>query len=603
MRHSVIALLLLLLGCGGSTSSIGPMPGVPPSISVQPQSQSVTAPATAIFSVTATGDAPLAYQWRKNGTDIQNATGASYTTPATTVGDSGSQFTVRVSNAAGNVVCNVATLTVAPPGIPPSISAQPQSQSITAPATATFSVTATGDAPLVYQWRKNGTDIQNATGASYTTPATTVGDSGSQFTVRVSNAAGNVASSVATLIVAAPPVPDFSLAAASGTVTSGTSGPATINITRTNGHTAAITLGIQANSQNITGSGTVGTSSSSGILTIAVPGGAPAGPLSLTFTGNDGTFVHTAALNLTVVALTKVRFFSASWGDNAIRITDDLLNVPGVATPRLIQGANTQISNMHVDHLAVDRTRKMIYVVNTNPAKILVWHNADTVSGNVAPNRVITLQGVTSFEGVTLDSAHDRLYVAGYAGSAVVCAINSASTLNGNVTPTALLDAPGVWLCLDPVNDRLYTTEGAADKVYRFDNASTLATGATPSRAISFTGLSLRKIWVDPASDRMYLASRNTSAGGFNIFAFNAAASLTGAIADPDTASAARHSLGTAMNVMVDAADRLYFWEDSATNVRIFFNASALSGTITRQPDKAIPGVVQHGYGMDYLLY
>lgn len=516
MRHSLIALLLLLLGCGGSTSSIGPAPGVPPSIGAQPQNQSVTAPATATFSVTATGDAPLAYQWRKNGTDIQYATGASYTTPATTTGDSGSQFTVRVSNAAGNVLSSAASLTVA-----------------------------------------------------------------------------------------APPVPDFSLGAASGTVVEGASGPATINITRTNGHAAAITLGIQANAQNITGSGTIGASASSGILTIAVPMGVAAGPLSLVLSGTDGTFTHTAALNLTVGALAKVRFFSASWGDNAIRITDDLLNVPGVATPRLIQGANTQINNMHVDHLAVDRTRKMIYVANTNPAKILVWHNADTVSGNVAPDRVITLQGLTSFEGVTIDSAHDRLYVAGIAGSATVCAVNAASTLNGNVTPTAFLNAPGVWLCLDPVNDRLYTSEGGigADKVYRFDSASTLATGATPSRTLSFTGLSLRKIWVDPASDRIYLASRNGSPAGFNIFAFNGAAALTGTIADPDTTSAARMPLYNAMNVMVDAGDRLYFWEDSATNVRIFFNASALAGTITRQPDKAVPGVVHFGYGMDYLLY
>lgn len=514
MRHSIIALLLLLLGCGGSTSSIGPMPGVPPSISAQPQNQSVTAPATATFSVTATGDAPLAYQWRKNGTDIQYATGASYTTPATTTTDSGSQFTVRVSNAAGNLLSSAATLTVA-----------------------------------------------------------------------------------------APPVPDFSLAAASGSAVSGASAPATINATRTNGHTAAITLGIQSNAQNITGSGTIAASATSGILTIAVPAGAPAGQLSLTLTGNDGTSTHTAVLSLAVVAQTKVRFFSASWGDNAIRITDDLLNVPGVATPRLIQGSNTQITSLNVDHLAVDRARKMIYVANANPAKILVWHNADTVSGNVAPDRVITLQGLTSLEGVSIDSAHDRLYVSGIAGSAAVCAVNSASTLNGSVAPTALLNAPGVWLCLDPVNDRLYTSEGAADRVYRFDNASTLPTGAVPSRTISFTGLSLRKIWVDPASDRMYLASRNASPGGFNIFAFNAAASLTGTIADPDTASAARHPLGSAMNVMVDAGDRLYFWEDSATNIRIFFSASTLSGTITRQPDLAVPGTVNKGYGMDYLLY
>jgi hypothetical protein len=488
--------------------------------------------------------------------------------------------------------------------VPPGVSAQPQSQTVTAPATATFSVTATGDAPLAYQWRRNGSDIQNATAASYTSPATNTTDSGSLFTVRVSNTAGNILSNAAVLTVNAPPVPDFGLAAASTSITSGSSGLATVNVTRTNGHTAAITLGIQANAQNITGNGTIASSASSGVLSIVIPVGVTAGPLSLMLTGNDGTFAHTAALNLTVAAPAKVMLFTASWGDNSIRITDDLLNIPGVATPRIIQGSNTHIVNMHVDHLAVDRARKMIYVANTNPAQILVWHNADTVSGNVAPNRIITLQGISSYQGITLDSARDRLYVGGSTiSSDIMCALNSASTLNGSVTPTAILNTPGAWLCLDPANDRLYASELAAEKVYRFDNASTVVTGATPSRTISFTGLSLRKIWVDPASDRMYLASRDTSPGGFNIFAFSAAAALTGTIANPDTASAARIPLFDAMNVMVDSGDRLYFWEDSATNVRIFFHASTLSGTITNQPDKAVPGTVHFGYGMDYLLY
>ena len=42
---------------------------------------------------------------------------SSYTTPATTTADSGSQFTVVVSNAIGSVTSNAATLTVnaAPP--------------------------------------------------------------------------------------------------------------------------------------------------------------------------------------------------------------------------------------------------------------------------------------------------------------------------------------------------------------------------------------------------------------------------------------------------------------------------------------------------------
>jgi hypothetical protein len=67
---------------------------------------------TATFSVTATGSATLSYQWQKGATAIAGATSSSYTTAATTSSDNGAQFTVAVSNSAGSVTSNAATLTV-----------------------------------------------------------------------------------------------------------------------------------------------------------------------------------------------------------------------------------------------------------------------------------------------------------------------------------------------------------------------------------------------------------------------------------------------------------------------------------------------------------
>jgi hypothetical protein len=76
---------------------------------------------------------------------------------------------------------------------------------VTAGQTATFSVVASGSAPLSYRWQKNNgtgmTDIANATAATYTTPPTTTSDSGSTFQVMVSNAAGPVTSNTAMLTV------------------------------------------------------------------------------------------------------------------------------------------------------------------------------------------------------------------------------------------------------------------------------------------------------------------------------------------------------------------------------------------------------------------
>src|SRR5713101_6304159 len=85
--------------------------------------------------------------------------------------------------------------------VAPYITTQPANQTVAAGQTASFSVAALGTAPLNYQWQKNGADITGATSSSYTTPVTTTADSGEMFRVAVSNAAGSVTSSSATLTV------------------------------------------------------------------------------------------------------------------------------------------------------------------------------------------------------------------------------------------------------------------------------------------------------------------------------------------------------------------------------------------------------------------
>src|SRR5213079_1020729 len=197
-------------------------------------SQTVSTGQTATFTVTATGTAPLSYQWQKNGTVIGGATAASYTTPATTASDNGDQFTVVVSNAAGSVTSMAAALTVSATLVAPTITTQPASQTVTAGQTATFTVTATGTAPLSYQWQKNGTAIGSATAASYTTPATTASDNGDQFTVVVSNAAGSVTSRAAALTVSTTPVtPTITAQPASQTVSAGQTATFTVTATGT----------------------------------------------------------------------------------------------------------------------------------------------------------------------------------------------------------------------------------------------------------------------------------------------------------------------------------------------------------------------------------
>jgi hypothetical protein len=87
---------------------------IAPSVTVQPQSQTIIAGQTATFSVGASGTAPLTYQWKVNGSSITGATSANYTTSAEAASNSGAQFSVMVSNSAGSASSNAAMLSVNP---------------------------------------------------------------------------------------------------------------------------------------------------------------------------------------------------------------------------------------------------------------------------------------------------------------------------------------------------------------------------------------------------------------------------------------------------------------------------------------------------------
>jgi hypothetical protein len=118
--------------------------------------------------------------------------------------------------------CGGGNSTPPPPPVAPSITTQPTKQTVMAGQTTSFSVAATGTAPLSYQWQKNGANIVGAANASYRTPATTVADSGSTFRVVVSNTAGSITSAAATLTVnPAMAAPTITTQPANQTVTAG----------------------------------------------------------------------------------------------------------------------------------------------------------------------------------------------------------------------------------------------------------------------------------------------------------------------------------------------------------------------------------------------
>ncbi|MFI5335262.1 MAG: immunoglobulin domain-containing protein [Opitutales bacterium] len=171
-----------------------------PMITVQPVSQSVTAGNSVGFSVTATGTAPLSYQWNKDGAPISGATSDTYGITNPQSADAGN-YSVTVTNLAGSVTSSNAALTV---NTPPSLGTPPGSQAVVVGGSVSFSVTAFGTAPFTYQWSKDGTPIAGAINATYTINAAAVTDAGN-YSVLVQNAYGSATSSIATLTVNVPP--------------------------------------------------------------------------------------------------------------------------------------------------------------------------------------------------------------------------------------------------------------------------------------------------------------------------------------------------------------------------------------------------------------
>jgi hypothetical protein len=92
-----------------------PVPSVPPAIVTQPQSLTVTAGSNATFSVTATGTAPLSYQWQFNSNGIAGATNSSLTLSNVQPWNIGN-YRVVVTNAIGSETSSNATLSI--PGVP-----------------------------------------------------------------------------------------------------------------------------------------------------------------------------------------------------------------------------------------------------------------------------------------------------------------------------------------------------------------------------------------------------------------------------------------------------------------------------------------------------
>jgi glucose/arabinose dehydrogenase len=121
-----------------------------PSITQHPANRTVAPGASVTFSVRASGQGTLRYQWQRNGTNISGATAQDYTIASVTTADNGARFRAVVSNDFGSVISNEAVLTVTGNQAPTSV--------ISTPAAGT-----TYSGGMVINYSGTGTDPEDGT--------------------------------------------------------------------------------------------------------------------------------------------------------------------------------------------------------------------------------------------------------------------------------------------------------------------------------------------------------------------------------------------------------------------------------------------------------
>jgi hypothetical protein len=218
---------VVIINGGGQVTSSGATLTVltPPTITTQPADQAVVAGQEASFSVTASSSSSMSYQWNLNGTQLSGDSEKSTLTISNAQTNQAGNYTVVVNNSIGSVTSAVATLTVY---VPPSITSQPQNQTVIEGQNVLLSVAASGTAPISYQWQAT-----NTTGGGFTNLTTggqiagantnlleisnVAGNNALFYQVIITNAYGAVTSSPAFLKVVPPVLVDVQFLGASGT--------------------------------------------------------------------------------------------------------------------------------------------------------------------------------------------------------------------------------------------------------------------------------------------------------------------------------------------------------------------------------------------------
>ncbi len=247
--------------------------------------------------------------------------------------------------------------------------------------------------------------------------------------------------------------------------------------------------------------------------------------------------------------------------------------------------------------LWLDSASNQLYVGSIYTNSILVFTDASTVNGNVSPARVISTTGLAT-QSLWLDSASNQLYV-GNIHSNSILVFTDASMTNGSILPARIISGTmtesnltfTLWsptaLWLDPASDQLYVGNVGGISTFRgilvFTAASIANGSVSPARVISTTtGLSSQSLWLDPGSNQLYVSAGN------GIAVYNDASTTNGNVSPARVIiSTITADSGPPVSLWLDStSDQLYEACNSVSHkgkpyILVFDNASTINGYVT----------------------
>ncbi len=223
-----------------------------------------------------------------------------------------------------------------------------------------------------------------------------------------------------------------------------------------------------------------------------------------------------------------------------------------------------------------------------NVSAVTIYNNAVTDNGNVPPSTNILggQTGLVNTFGIAFDKGKNLLYVANGPATNNIVVFDNATTANGNVAPIRTITSAGnlnapIGIFLDK-NDNLYVANSGAKNVLVFGSVSTLNGNNAPSRIInsaSFTG-AVNDVFVDK-NDNLFVVNP-----AIQVLVFNNASTRNGTIAPDVTLTVSGATL--VQGVTVSSTGTGFITDRTKNAVYSYNNIATRNGTLV--PDRTISG-------------